>query len=217
MSRALALFVLVGCTPRAEVQTANDLSLDGVTRLVVRTAAGDVSLSPGQAGALHAAVTRAAYTESAARALPVDVHSDGTQAIVQWNGPSEDNQSVSFAITAPADLTVDIESGAGDLRVDGQAAPVRAHTGAGNIMLLGALSGESFAHTGAGDIAVTVAAGSRLAVSAHTAAGTAKNDFGMPITGGIVQQGFNGAIGDGGGGTLDLDTGAGNVDLYEGR
>jgi hypothetical protein len=228
------VLALAACTqPRVAVTTPYDLALAGATRIAVHTSGGHIAIKPGTADALHVEAERVAHTESAARALSVTValESGGQVASVDWSGPAED-QHVSFTVTVPPGLPLDLNSGGGDLTADGLSAGLDAqtrggdivvthyhgtatlHTGGGDIRFDGTLTGENVLQTFGGSIDATVPAQSRLVVSAQSGGGTLSNDFGLPVTPEGIGRRFDGMLGDGTAGSLELSTSGGNVTLH---
>jgi hypothetical protein len=101
-----------------------------------------------------------------------------------------------------------ITSAGGDITVTDMDGSIVAETHGGTIRVSGRMLGQNELHTTAGAIDVTVSAGSNLAITAATSAGTITNDFGF---------GAAGQIGDGSGGTLDLATNAGNIAIHRAK
>jgi hypothetical protein len=249
----MAVVALSACTPRALITTPYDLPLGGATHIVVHTSGGEIAIQPGPAGALHVDAERVALTESAARALHVTValENGGEAARVDWTGLIDSQHvSVSFMVTVPPALSLELDSGGGEIRAravtggivahsgggdlemddtsgpldgraDGGDIKVRRYAGAvtlvsggGSILFDGALTGKNLLRTTGGSIDAAIPAQSRLAVSAQTGGGALSNDFGLPIAeDGIVRR-FQGTLGDGSGGSLQLTTGGGDVVLH---
>jgi hypothetical protein len=115
----------------------------------------------------------------------------------------QDGEGLLFARTDGGSIHVRRHVGTVDLKTDG-----------GDIEASGALGGENVAQTDGGDVDVTLPAASRLYVSASTDGGSASNDFGLPTSERSGGASFEGAIGDGGDGSLTLRTDGGRVRLH---
>ena len=109
--------------------------------------------------------------------------------------------------------TVALRSGGGGIEVRHMHGSVDVSTGGGSVRLDGALAGRNRVETGGGSIHVAVPATSRLAVDASTGGGSAHNDFGLASDGERHSGRFHGNIGDGAGGSLEIRTGGGSINL----
>jgi hypothetical protein len=108
---------------------------------------------------------------------------------------------------------LDVETGGGSIRLEKIDGTVAAQTGGGSIHVSAArLTGENRLATGGGSIHCAVPADARLQVTGSTGGGRAHNDFGLA---GDARH-FQGSIGDGKGGSLDLSTGGGSISLVKG-
>jgi hypothetical protein len=155
--------ILSACSPRVVITTPYDLALGAATSLAVHTSGGDITVKPGPAGTLHVEAERVALTESQARALNVSVKLDGDVARVDWTGTT-DYQHLSFTVTAPAALPVDLNSGGGDVSTSDLTGAIAARTGGGNINIDNAKAPID-ADTGGGNISVTHYSGAVKLVS----------------------------------------------------
>lgn len=97
--------------------------------------------------------------------------------------------SVDITITVPTGSTVDAEAGSGDIRLDGRFADVAAKCGSGDIAV--DTCDDLRVNTGSGDVYVTEAAGARV----RTGSGSIR--FGSA------------------GGTVDLESGSGSIDVEQ--
>lgn len=105
-----------------------------------------------------------------------------------------------------------LRTGGGSIEATGLEGSVDARAGGGSVTVGGRLTGENHAESGGGSVTVTVPADNRLRVQASTGAGSASNDFGFPVEG-QGPRGFQGTIGDGSDGRLELRVGGGSVAL----
>lgn len=97
--------------------------------------------------------------------------------------------SVDIAVTVPAGSTVDAKAGSGDIRLDGRFADVTATCGSGDIAV--DTCDDLQLSTGSGDVYVTETAGARV----RTGSGSIR--FGSA------------------GGTIELETGSGSIDVEQ--
>ncbi len=243
---------------RATVTTRQEVKVTHIA-LVVDSDGGNVDVKAGQAGLVMVEAERHAATDEAARSLPVEVKLDGGTLHVRFRrGPTErqQNESVDFHITLPADSPIaastgggavsirgatgglDVKTGGGSIRVEGARGNIQASTGGGAIEMTGisgtvdvntggggihvaasALSGRNRMSTGGGGITVAIPKDSKLSVDASTGGGGAHNDFGLPTEGDKwgPPRGFHGKIGDGSGGTLEMNTGGGGISLEQSK
>lgn len=108
---------------------------------------------------------------------------------------------------------LDVETGGGSIRMEKIDGTVAAQTGGGSIHVTAArLTGENKLATGGGSIHCAVPADARLQVTGSTGGGRAHNDFGLAGD----NRHFQGNIGDGKAGSLDLSTGGGSISLIKG-
>jgi hypothetical protein len=120
---------------------------------------------------------------------------------------------VDWTIVAPADLAVELETGAGDLKIRGVAGDVRLETGAGDISLTAVIAPTLVAQTGAGDVT-----GHDLR-SADVHAETGAGDLVLELADRPASVWWSSGFGDvdvalpGGRYRLDVETGFGEVEL----
>ena len=125
-----------------------------------------------------------------------------------------------------------VNSGSGNVSIDGATGSVEVNTGAGNISI-GEVGGEVAAssgagnieavitrqpstrsrlETGAGNVTVYLASNVGLDVQAETGIGSAETDFGLKVDGNWMSKSFKGSV-NGGGPSLTMSSGVGNVEL----
>jgi hypothetical protein len=221
-----------------------------VSRLVLDSHAGSVTVSPGDG--VGATVTATAYgpDEASINAIKVTATrtEDGTLTL-GWDHSADRNRtSVSFVVTLPATATLDLHTGAGSIEVGSFRSGAKARTGAGSVKVFrttgdlaiqtgagsikvvdldgsidlesgagsvhasGRPAGKSRIQTGAGSIEVDLPEDVSLTVEGRTDAGSATSDFAsIRANGKFAAKTLSGVLGDGGGGTLDLDTDAGSI------
>jgi hypothetical protein len=142
--------------------------------------------------------------------------------------------AVKFTVHVPSGVKIAVQTGLGDVEVDGGTADLKVESGTGDISVtsmawpvdltsgtgdisatLGA-PGRSDAHvkSGIGDVSVTLPAQANVSINAHTGVGDLSDEFGLPVT--EAQYGpsksLTGNLGSGGG-VLSLATGTGDISL----
>jgi hypothetical protein len=197
----LAAFLFVVVPAAAATQTGRfekTLKVSAPVELDVDTGAGKVTVRAGDASSVRIVGTLRTVdvwsSERAARAIreveanpPVEQKGNYVR-VGHLFGELRKGIQISFEITVPAETSVRIKTGLGDVVVKGVRRGVRVDTGAGSIWLEG-VGGEIWADTGLGDVDVRAAAG---AVRVKSGAGSIKME-GRP------------------GGTWRLDTSLGNI------
>ncbi|MEX0820549.1 MAG: DUF4097 family beta strand repeat-containing protein [Rhodothermales bacterium] len=129
---------------------------------------------------------------------------------------------------------IDVASGSGNISIQGARGLVEANTGAGNVDI-SSVQGEVDVNTGAGNIQVSITeqprTGSRLNtgagnvtvylargvgvdVNAEASMGTARTDYPLSVEGKWMKKSFAGSV-NGGGPSLRMRAGVGNVELRE--
>ncbi|HEX4562231.1 MAG TPA: DUF4097 family beta strand repeat-containing protein [Gemmatimonadales bacterium] len=142
--------------------------------------------------------------------------------------------AVKFTVHVPSGVKIDVESGLGDVKVDGGTADLTVHSGMGDISVTSmawpvdlfsgtgdvsatlAAPGRADARvkSGTGDVSVTLPAQVNLSINAHTGVGDLSDEFDLPVS--EAQDGpsksLTGNLGSGGG-VLSLSTGTGDIAL----
>ena len=160
-------------TPASTSTETLSVDVGAARRIVVRSAAGSVELSDDVAGKVEVVATKTGPTASDASAIQVSLKADGQDIALTWKGPGGDpsNRSVDFRVRLPKKLDIDLDLGAGNIKLAGSTGDKKLVTAAGKIEVSGG-SGKSDASTGGGDIqireiqgtvtAATIAGGIRL-------------------------------------------------------
>ncbi len=110
--------------------------------------------------------------------------------------------------------SLQVRSGAGNIEIGDVYGWVEAHTGAGNIevTLSEQPNEDSELGSGAGNVTVYMNEDIAVDVDAHAGIGSASSDFGLRVRGKWMSKSFSGRI-NGGGPSLSLKSGVGNVTL----
>src|SRR5205807_1623159 len=126
------------------------------------------------------------------------------------------------AVSARTDVgRIEVEHSKGDLTLTTGNGPIEvsdadgglaAETGVGAVAVSGRLAGRCRITTGSGGIVVALPAGSTLTIDAATGNGAIDNDFALPVEG-MVSHHCHGRLGSGAGGSLQLETGVGRIEL----
>lgn len=159
-------------------------------KLEIESFAGRVTVRAGEDGTVRVVATKRAAGRAHVEQIVVEMeeHDDGVTITVS-KPLAVSNASVDLEITAPADTELDLQTGAGDVTVDGLAGAAAVDTGAGNVRIDG--PGRRKVHTGAGNVSVQ---GAAAEVDLSTGAGNLDYD-GSPV------------------GMCQFETGAGNIRL----
>jgi hypothetical protein len=142
--------------------------------------------------------------------------------------------AVKFTVHVPSGVKIDVQTGLGDVNVDGGTADLTVLSGTGDISVtsmswpvdltsgtgdisatLGAPGrGDARMKSGIGDVSVTLPAHANLSIDAHTGVGDLSDEFGLPVA--EAQYGpsksLTGNLGSGGS-VLSLATGTGDIAL----
>ena len=198
--------------------------------LTIDNFAGNVSVRSGQSGVIRVATTRKARTRGDLDRIEVAVSERDGGLVVKTDKPSSVyNASVELEITAPGGTRLDVDTGAGNLTIDGITGEIDAHsgagdtdirgaagtarldTGAGNVRYQGTPQGECRFETGAGNITLALPADPNVRVDLQTGIGNIDVDF--SVDGEVTRAEVQGVIGSGAEGTIYAHTGAGNIDV----
>jgi hypothetical protein len=200
--------------------------------LRVDSFAGNVTVRQGSGGTIRVVATKQAARRSDLDRIRIDwsEQEDGLWIETSHTRNRASNISVNFEITVPAGTRVDLDTGAGNIRVEGLSAEVVAHTGAGNVDVSDAAGraildtgagnvtyegipeGDCRYETGAGNINLSLPAEVDVEVVLSTGIGSIDADE-FEIDGEVSRRSIDGIIGTGARGRIEADTGAGNIDL----
>jgi hypothetical protein len=161
---------------RASVVTKEEFKVGGGATITVESDGGGVTLVTGPAGVIRVESDRRADSEDEARKLDVGARLEGNKLVVHYkqhaHGWRNDNHSVDFRISAPADSKIDVRTGGGSVDASGFSGGVRVDTGGGSILLADA-KGELRLRSGGGGIDVRNVSGT---VDISTGGGSIKVD-----------------------------------------
>ena len=204
----LCLLVPLSVFARAEGQFDRTLSVSGVVNLELTTGSGEVVVKTGGSNQVHVrGRVRSSNdwwggdNESAVRSVESNppIVESGNSIRIGFNLPEDVKRhvSISYELTVPADTTLEINTGSGEISAQGVRASAKLHTGSGDIRAQD-LGPQSRMETGSGSIhADSVAA----PMYASTGSGsiqadlTGSGDIDVHTgSGGIRLRGVNGGL-----------------------
>ena len=201
-------------------------------KLTISNSAGSVTIRPGDGGTVRVVATKKARGTSNLNAIVVQMSGQASGVEITTSHPtlsSMSDASIKLEITAPADSTIDlrtgagsidvrdvlgalqVEAGAGSIEIRGAAGPVSVTAGAGSIDYEGDPAGECIFDAGVGSIVLRVPADASLAVDLSAGLGGAHCD--LPVSGTVARRSVHGTIGTGSEGSITASAGVGSVDL----
>jgi DUF4097 and DUF4098 domain-containing protein YvlB len=216
---------------RVTERTEQVLDVGEAASLQIQNFAGDVMVRNGQSGRISVTATKRAPNTGRLNNIDVNVSQAGNQVTIRTTrSGSLSNTSVTLDITVPAGTQLEIDTGAGDVQIDGVQGQITAHTGAGNVRAQNATGpvsldagagnvdyagdpqGSCSLSTGAGNITLRLPAGVAARVDLSTGIGNI-NLGGFNVQGSTGGRSVQGTIGSGAQASLTAHTGVGNVDL----
>lgn len=194
--------------------------------------AGNVTVRTTDADQFRVTITREAATQSGLDRITVDLmeQDGGLEIRSSRPGPAVDIASVDIEVLAPADTEVDLDTNAGNFRIEGIEGEVRAHTNAGNVRVTGSVgpvalstnageidyagepSGRCRFDSSAGSITLRLPADVDAEVELDTGIGTIDLG-GFDVEGNVSRTAVDGVIGTGEDATIEASTGAGSITL----
>lgn len=220
---------------RVEETTEQVLTVGEAPTLEVDNFAGRVTVRRGPSGEIRVTVTKKAVSTDRLAQIDVDVRAedDGVRIRTSHRGAligSAGNASVDVEVVVPADARVELDTGAGNVEVDGVRGPISARSGAGRVRVQGAAApvdltsgageidyegdprGDCFFSNGAGGITLRLPADADVEVTLTTGIG-AINLGGFDVEGEISRMEVDGVIGTGEDASIEAHTGAGSITL----
>jgi hypothetical protein len=202
--------------------------------LEVDNFAGDVTVRGDESGRIRVIVTEKATSSSSLERISVDLEQGDNGLRIRTSRPSTlaANQSVDLEVFVPADARLALDTGAGNVQIEGVQGEIQAHTGAGNIEVWGAAGpitletgagnidydgepqGEGTFETGAGNITLRLPAEADLAIDLETGIGDIDLG-GFAVQGDTSGTDVRGTVGSGEQATIEAQTGVGNIELVQ--
>jgi DUF4097 and DUF4098 domain-containing protein YvlB len=227
-------FTTDGGVSRVSETTEQVLTVGEEPALEVENFAGDILVRPGESGQIAVMVTKRAMGEAGLDRIDVEVSEtdEGVRVVARRPGPVTSVASVEVTVTVPPETELELDTGAGNVRVNDIEGEISAHTGAGNIRVQRASApvrldtgageihyegdprGENTFSTGAGNITLRLPADADVEVELDSGIGNVSiGDF--DVEGDVSGSEVDGTIGTGEDATIDAHTGAGNITLVE--
>jgi hypothetical protein len=217
---------------RVEERTEQIFNVSDAPTLEVENFAGDVTVRAGGSGEIRVIVTKRAGSDSQLNRIDVDVREvgDGVQIQTSHPGTTIGGASVRLEVFVPSDARLELNTGAGNVAVDGVQGEILARSGAGNVRVEGATAPVDL-DTGAGEIDyagepegdctfnsnvgnVTLRLPGDVNAEVRLTTGIGNVDLGgFDVGGEIGRTEVDGVIGTGEEATIEAHTGAGNVVL----
>lgn len=219
---------------RVEERTEQTFDVGGAPMLEVDTFAGSIRVRAGSGGEIRVTTTKQAGNSTQLDDISVDVAGTEDGVRVSTSAPSYATglRAVDVELMVPPDARLRVETGGGNVEVDGVVGEIEAHTGAGNIEVEdgagpvnldtgagevaynGDPEGRCVFSTGAGNVTLRLPAALEAEVELHTGIGNIELD-GFDVAGEVSNTEVDGVIGSGEDATIEARTGAGNVDLVQ--
>ena len=202
ISFVVCMFLLatVSAFARSEGHFERTLTVNGAVNLDLTTGSGEVTIKTGGANqvAIRGRVTSGDWfggsSEGAVKSVESNppIEQNGSSIRIGYNLPEDAKHHVAIAyeITLPPDTTLAINTGSGDISVEGVRGTAKLHTGSGSIRARD-LGRDSRMETGSGDVHAE-------AVAAPMFASTGSGSIQADLTGS---------------GDVDVHTGSGDVDV----
>lgn len=192
---------------RAEGQFDRTLNVSGNVNLDLTTGSGEVNVKTGGTDkvVIHARVTSGDWwggnSEAAVRSVESNppIVQSGNSIRIGYNLPEDAKHhvAISYEITIPADTTLQVNTGSGEINAEGVRAAAKLHTGSGDIRVRD-LGPQSRLETGSGSIRVESAA---APLYASTGSGSIQADLtgsgDVEVhtgSGGVEVRGINGGL-----------------------
>jgi hypothetical protein len=197
--------------------------------LQVDNFAGAIKITAGESGLIHVVATRRAPGRGDLDNIRIKYTEldNGLQIVTSLAGARISNRSVDLEIEVPADARLLVDSGAGQVIVDGVSGELDLHTGAGEVIATGARGGGRLdtgagtvryegeprdnlsLQTGAGEIVIALPSDANLDLDLSTGIGDV-DVRAFDVVGDVSLRSVQGTIGRGGP-TIQGHTGAGVI------
>ncbi len=129
------------------------------------------------------------------------------------HGPANlESSSGDIELTESAPGDVRAQTGSGSVRLNGISGGLKAGTGSGDIEVNGNPASDWKLDTGSGSVRLTVGSAARFNLNASTGSGSIRTQQPIQMQGEINRHRVNGTV-NGGGPTLRINTGSGDVDI----
>ena len=223
-------FDWIGAPSLQSERSEEAFAVGAAPSLKIDNFAGNVTVRAGERNVIRVVATKKAPRIGDLGRIEIQIDEQNGGLTIRTSKPSGfTNASVNLEITAPASTRLDVDTGAGNVDVDGLTGGIDAHTGAGNVDARGAAGttrldtgagnidyqgapqGECRFETGAGNIKLALPAAPNVQVDLQTGVGNIDVEF--AVDGQVSRQRVQGVIGSGAQGAIYAQTGAGNIDV----
>ncbi len=196
--------------------------------LEITNFAGAITVRAGEGDTVHVVATKRASSQSRLSRIEVDMQARGGGVVIRTRKSFDTgNASVDLEITAPAGSRVRVDTGAGEVDVQGITGQIDIHSGAGSVDVRdaqgavqvglgagqiryeGTPSGNCRFETGVGEIILRLPESPDVRIDVGTGLGAVDVDF--DVAGSVSPRSANGVIGTGRQGSIFAHTGAGSV------
>ncbi|MFN2290505.1 MAG: hypothetical protein ACK2UC_04860 [Anaerolineae bacterium] len=207
---------------RFEVGAAPDLEITNF--------AGAITIRTGEEGTISVVATKRASSRSRLDRIDVDMRASGSGVTITTRRLFDGgNAYVELEIVVPANSSVSVDTGAGEVDLRGVAGSIDIHSGAGQvdvrdasgrvqvdlgagqILYEGTPQGDCRFQTGVGEVVLQLPENPNVRVDLGTGIGAVDVEF--DVDGSVSTRSVKGVIGDGRQGSIFAHTGAGAVRL----
>lgn len=229
---ALVPVVQEGGIGRVTERSEQSYPVGQAPMLEVDNFAGNVTVRSGESGRIRVIVTKRATSSDNLNRIDVGLNQLDNGLQIRSSRPSTlvSNISVELDIFVPPDARLELDTGAGNVSVDGVQGEIVVHTGAGNVRVEGAMApialntgagnvdyggtprGQCTFETGAGNITLAMPADANVEIELGTGIGNISLG-GFDVRGDTSGTDVQGTIGTGQQATIDAQTGVGNITL----
>jgi hypothetical protein len=217
---------------RVEERTEQIFTVGGAPTLEVDNFAGDVVVRRGDSGQIRVIITKRALNSGMLDRIDVDASEQDAGVRIRTSRPGavSGNMSVDLEIFVPVDTRLELETLAGNVRVDDVGGEISAHTNAGNVRVQGASAAVALGTSaggidydgdpqgictfdnGAGNITLRLPGDANVEVALNTGIGNISLG-GFDVEGRISRTHVDGVIGTGEQATIEARTGVGNITI----
>ena len=117
---------------------------------------------------------------------------------------------IEFTQSGPGDVRV--QTGSGNIRLNGLSGGLKAGTGSGDIEASGEPSSDWKLDTGSGSVRLSLGSSARFTLDASTGSGTIRTQQPIAMQGELNHHHVRGTV-NGGGSTVRINTGSGDVEI----
>jgi hypothetical protein len=197
---------------RSGVSISYDVTLPKETHLRSNTGSGDIRIDDvagntiAHTGSGNIRIHNLG-AELEAQAGSGDVEADGVQGAVRAT-----TGSGNLHIRSKGNGYVRAHTGSGDVTITDVNGGLDASTGSGNIHAGGKIGDNWKLQTGSGDVRVTLPRDAKFNINARSSSGSVHTDLPITINGSMERHTIRGTV-NGGGPTLEIHTGSGNIEI----